>query len=116
MGDLSAHFSRSEFACHHCHQLTHPPPQSLLSRLEQARVLHGGPITIVSGYRCPIHNRAIHGAINSRHLYGDAADLPLRTITTQQAKSLGFRGIGYSGPWAVHVDMRPGTPVVFADP
>lgn len=34
-----------------------------------------GAINISSGYRCPRLNKAIGGASNSQHLYGQAADI-----------------------------------------
>ena len=33
MGDLSAHFSRTEFACRHCGRLDEPPIPDLLAGL-----------------------------------------------------------------------------------
>lgn len=38
--------------------------------------LGDAPIPIVSWYRTPAHNRAVHGAQNSRHMKGDATDHP----------------------------------------
>lgn len=34
-----------------------------------------GPVDVSSGYRCPALNKAVGGAHNSQHLYGQAADL-----------------------------------------
>ena len=34
-----------------------------------------GPLVVQSGYRCPVHNQNVNGKPNSRHMYGDAADL-----------------------------------------
>lgn len=41
------------------------------------RTLWGKPIKINSGYRCPIHNSNIGGALKSQHRLGVAADLNL---------------------------------------
>lgn len=117
MGDLSAHFSSSEFACHHC-GVVKTPPAELVAALERLRVAKGRPVRILSGYRCPVHNRAVGGATHSRHLVGDAADLfdDLR-VTVAEAQAAGFRGIGHrrAAPHRViHVDMRP-TRAVFVD-
>lgn len=49
--------------------------QGLLNRLEAARASVGGPMLIVSGYRNPAHNDSVGGVSNSRHQYGDAADV-----------------------------------------
>jgi len=43
--------------------------------LEPARDLLGVPISISSGYRSPLLNRAVGGAPTSAHLYGRAADI-----------------------------------------
>lgn len=36
-----------------------------------------------------------------------AADIPSGYATVAQAEQAGFTGIGNSGPWATHVDVRP---------
>lgn len=88
----------------------------LVYHLERLRAICGGrPLRIVSGYRDPAHNRRVGGAAQSRHLHGDAADIPRGYATREQARQAGFTGIGYKGPWAVHVDMRPGPRVEFPD-
>lgn len=76
MGDLSPHFSSSEFTCHHCGQLSkYGVPDALLTVLENVRAHFGGvPVTINSGYRCPEHNAAVGGAEHSQHIEGTAAD------------------------------------------
>lgn len=81
----------------------------LVYRLEKLRAICGGrPLRIISGYRDPAHNVKVGGASNSRHLHGDAADIPRGYATVEQARAAGFTGIGRSGPWATHVDARPG--------
>lgn len=112
MGDLSPHFSRHEFACKHCQQQMRPPSR-LVATLERIRKLTGEPLVIVSGYRCLVHNVAVGGARGSQHLYGNAADIPRGRATEDQARAAGARGIGLSGDWAIHVDVRPGTPAVW---
>lgn len=61
-------------------------------------------ITVTSGFRSYACNSAVGGASNSRHLYGDAADLGSGPHSlcrlAQQARSHGFTGIlgpGYPG-------------------
>jgi uncharacterized protein YcbK (DUF882 family) len=102
------HFSRAEFRCPHCGEAFVRP--RLLEALERLRAIHGRPIPIVSGYRCPVHNHAVGGARDSQHVYGSAADLPLGAATVAEAARSGFVGIGSRGPWAVHVDVRDGKP------
>ncbi|GAB2610693.1 D-Ala-D-Ala carboxypeptidase family metallohydrolase [Streptomyces capparidis] len=74
-------------------------------KLEALRhALGDQPITVTSGFRSYACNEAVGGAGDSRHLYGDAADLgagPHSLCTlAKQARYHGFRGIlgpGYSG-------------------
>lgn len=80
MGDLSAHFSKSEFACRvnglpcpHCGGMAVVHP-ALIEALEDIREFAGIPIQITSGYRCAAHNAAVGGKPNSAHLLGEAAD------------------------------------------
>jgi uncharacterized protein YcbK (DUF882 family) len=68
----------------------------------------GAPLVIVSGYRCPPHNRTVGGAPDSQHMYGAAADLELGVATADQARRAGFTGIGTNGNFATHVDVRDG--------
>lgn len=107
MGDLTQHFSRSEFNSRD--GATANPSCRLLAALERLRLIAGDkPLRIVSGYRSPAHNKAVGGAGDSRHLHNDAADIPAGYATVAQAERAGFTGIGSSGQWAIHVDVRPG--------
>ncbi len=112
MGDLSEHFSRNEFVCHHCKTLPVDVTE-LVHLLEHIRGITGRPLIVVSGYRCPEHNQAVGGARASQHLLGRAADLRERVVTSEQARQQGARGIGRRGGYAVHVDVRAGTPRVW---
>jgi uncharacterized protein YcbK (DUF882 family) len=100
------HFQLAEFACPHCG--VHLVRPNLLTRLESLRAAAGRTLRIVSGYRCPPHNAAVGGAPDSQHMYGAAADLPPGAVPVALAQAHGFTGIGVSGPWAVHVDVRDG--------
>lgn len=112
MGDLSAHFSRSEFRCHGFGQPGHPNhdtpvTSSLVQMLERLRAEAGGrPLRIVSGHRCPWWNAKVGGARYSQHLYGNGADIPQGYATVQQAERAGAKGIGNRLQWAIHVDTR----------
>ncbi|MCP9993921.1 D-Ala-D-Ala carboxypeptidase family metallohydrolase [Streptomyces albogriseolus] len=84
-------------------------------KLEALRhALGDQPIRVTSGFRSQSCNSAVGGASNSRHLYGDAADLgagshSLCTLA-KQARNHGFNGIlgpGYPGhDDHTHVDHR----------
>lgn len=104
---MTAHFQRREFACPHCGVALVRP--ELLERLEVLRAAAGNhPLPIVSGYRCPPHNKAVGGAPDSQHMYAAAADLPAGRVNYRIARAAGFTGIGTKGEWVTHVDVRDG--------
>jgi uncharacterized protein YcbK (DUF882 family) len=107
MGDLSPHFSRSEFACKHC-RVQVPIDPALVHVLEHIRGITGEPLQIVSGYRCLVRNREVGGAVTSQHLLGTAADIARGRATLDQAVAAGARGVGVKAGWAIHVDVRAG--------
>lgn len=43
--------------------------------LDPLRELYGKPITVNSGYRCPVVNKAVGGSATSDHVKGFAADI-----------------------------------------
>lgn len=107
MGTASAHFGWSEFACRDgCGWRR--VDKRLLQGLEKLREELGRPIRIVSGRRCPEHNASVGGASRSRHVYGDAADIP-SSLGVRKALAIkcGFTGIGLRDGIVVHVDTRP---------
>lgn len=113
MGDLSPHFDVREFRCKHCGAVK--VTAELVALLERLRSIVAAPLIVVSGYRCPTHNGRVGGASNSYHLRGMAADLRVGYATVGQALDAGATGVGTKGPYAVHVDVRPGKPVIFRD-
>jgi uncharacterized protein YcbK (DUF882 family) len=67
------------------------------------------PIDILSGYRTVDHNAHVEGAaFNSRHLYGEAADIRIPGMTpgavAQLALDLGLGGVGQYNKFT-HVDV-----------
>lgn len=109
MGLLTPHFRREEFRDKRANAYRDPPTM-LLGVLEHLRGQTGRPLVIVSGYRTEATNRAVGGAANSRHLQGDAVDIPEGYCTVAQAEAAGAVGIGSKGRWAIHLDVRPGPP------
>jgi len=122
MGDLSAHFSLSEFRCKcgKCGLPTGVNP-ALLDGLETLRGMAGDvPLGVNSGGRCPQHNRAVGGSIWSQHIVNpqkpvlDAADVAIRGfgskqlfLMAEQIPQFFVGGIGYyPGKGFVHVDVR----------
>jgi hypothetical protein len=90
MGDLSAHFSRSEFACQ-CGCGADQVSSRLLEALETMRESAKRPLTIRSGCRCPNHNQAEGGKVASAHITTpghpcEAADL--ETLTSRDRYQL----------------------------
>lgn len=116
MGDLSKDFSKSEFTCRCCGEVT--VSAVLMAALQQLRDLAGRPISILSGYRCPDHNRKVGGTRFSQHLLGTAADLVIPGLTPREVYDLAvqvpaFRdgGIGlYPKEMFIHLDVRPTGP------
>lgn len=115
---LSAHFTAAEMACKCCGYLfLTDAAKRLIDSLEILRAQIGGPVQIVSGCRCQKHNREIGGAPNSRHLYGDAADLHVNGVSPQELRRIvkeicpAIHGIGV-GKTKFHIDARPGPTLV----
>ena len=71
MGNLSAHFSTSEFECG-CGCGFNEVSDELLNDLEMVRTHFNSPIKITGGCRCEFRNDATPGAASSsRHLPGE---------------------------------------------
>ena len=112
MGDLSAHFSKSEFACRCCGQLK--IEDGLIAGLEQLRTLAGREIVVHDGYRCPAHNQKVGGVPHSEHTLGMAADIAIPGLSLQQMYDLALQvptfcngGIGAYDSDFLHLDNRP---------
>jgi len=116
MGDLSANFSTDEFRCKCCGKLV--LDTKLPNALQQLRNRVGRPIKILSGYRCPKHNKAVGGAPASKHVSGEAADFTVSgysviEIAGVAESSPDFKGgaIGmYPENQFVHGDVRSDGP------
>lgn len=112
MGDLSAHFSKAEFACKcGCGFGTRKGDVSreLILLLEQMRSEYGKPIIINSGCRCADYNAQVGGVPNSAHTRGTAADIHVsgganRRRLVDVAVMFGAAGIGVANTF-VHADV-----------
>lgn len=126
-GRVTAHLSLTEFACPHCRWPRAHRSLTVALEAYRARWFSRSGLPIVSGYRCPVHNKAIGGAARSQHLQGRAADVPPRgdggrLVTVEMAAGLKlFGGLEcqpkISGQGCTHVDTReggnPAAPAVF---
>lgn len=84
----------------------------LAQHLDAAREYLGNrPITLTSVYRPPAVNRACGGVVNSRHLFGDAADILVQGIPPYEVyrrldKWHGDKGGLGNGSAFTHIDLR----------
>ena len=111
MTQLSPYFNSREFTCHHCGKLPKDGiSPALIEFLEKLRAHFGEPVTIMSGYRCKIHNRNVGGATKSQHLLGTAADIKVRNVGPSQIHTWAIANnpAGGVGRYAnfTHVDVR----------
>lgn len=74
MGDVSEHFSRSEFACKDDCGFDVVDIE-LVTILEAVRQHFQAAVKINSACRCAKHNAAMGGSPKSQHLLGKAADI-----------------------------------------
>jgi len=103
-------FSPAEIACRGTAQLTLHP--EAMDKLQSLRDRLGKPLIIRSAYRSPEHNRAVGGAIRSKHMDGTAFDIAMANhdpvAFEAAAREMGFLGFGYyprSG--FMHIDLGP---------
>jgi hypothetical protein len=136
MGDLSRHFSRSEFACKcdnpQCAGKQATPDRLLIVGLEELRERLGDElmsnvrIHINSGCRCPSYDSAVrHKDSTGQHAYWRAADVraemrygddPWAHVGSGELAACAERCVMWSDGWGgigiadsfVHLDVRPG--------
>lgn len=128
---LTPHFTYAEMADTQSRML--PPNVREDARkhcfnLERLKHRLGGISIHIDGpYRTREHNNAIHGAIDSRHVHGDATDHFAATVdgwvkaspvvnsrldVLKIAEEI-FTGVGNENSGTLHVDSRPGPKVRF---
>lgn len=121
---LSEHFTLEEFTRSETAArkgLDNSAPSEILDRLtltaekmEQVRgILGDAPITVFSGYRSPVVNRAVGGARSSAHMKGYAVDFKARNFSVAEAIKLIRQSplrfdqlIDEFGAW-VHISFDP---------
>ena len=112
---LSPNFKSTEFDCHGngCCSTTQID-EKLIEYAQNIRNHFNKPVTISSGYRCPVHNKNVGGATGSRHGKGQAADIIVKdtkpAAVAQYCESIGILGIGLyetdADGYFVHIDTR----------
>ena len=109
---ISKNFFLDEFQCkgkNCCGNLVKIYPE-MIKLLQKCRSGIGMPIIINSGYRCPIHNKAVGGKEHSYHLLGLAADITCKIGVVELGRvafEAGFQTVlVYRHQNFVHVDIR----------
>lgn len=110
---LSEHFDLSEFECKCTNQYCKITiiDLRLVRSLEALRLLANQPMIINSGFRCIGHNKAVGGAVESRHLLGLAADIKTDALLPEgKGRILKMAGILFGGIGEykkfIHLDIR----------
>lgn len=78
-----------------------------VKRLQELRDLLGRSISVTSGYRCEVHNKAVGGVKNSQHRRGWATDIQVKGMSPSDVadKCEHFDGLGRYNTFT-HVDSR----------
>lgn len=81
-------FKKSEFKCPcgKCNGYGNGIATTLVQTLQDIRNKHGKPITITSGYRCPVGNKQAGGVSKSKHMEGLAADFYMPGFNSQSIR------------------------------
>jgi zinc D-Ala-D-Ala carboxypeptidase len=119
----SPYFKKEEFDCQ-CGKCGGKNLMQLefMDDLYQLRLTVNSPFGITSGYRCEKHPMEAVKLEPGQHQDGVASDIKcnanLAHRIVKAALAAGFTGIGVSqnkrGPRFVHLDKRPGTPVIYS--
>lgn len=80
------YFSKEEFACK-CGKFCDGYPahirREVVELADGAREHFGKPAIVVSGLRCEQHNTNVGGVENSQHIYGEAVDLRIQGVSSE---------------------------------
>lgn len=86
----STNFSLSEFHSKNGDKVPQAYYSNLSVLMEQLEVIRShfdAPVTIISGYRSPEHNKSIGGASHSMHLVAKASDITVKGYTPKEVQS-----------------------------
>ena len=111
--DSIRHFTREEFACKcgACGGFPAEPSERLVRIAQGVREHFDAPAIVSSGVRCPVHNMAVGGVANSRHLPGKAMDFRIRGRAAAEVLDYVNRQTGIRYAYAidasfVHMDVE----------
>lgn len=119
MTNLSKHFTLAELSITQVRTADNTPPPRIIpalkdtaARMERIReVLGGNPVVVSSGYRSPLVNKIVGGAIASAHMTGRAVDFicpafgpPLAIARAIIAAGVQFDQLIEEGSW-VHISF-----------
>ena len=107
---LSGNFRVREFACSDGTDPIFIAP-ALVNVLQALRDEFGAPVTVLSGYRTVVKNKAVGGAVYSQHLYGAAADITVKGVAPAKVAQAARARLGNTGGVGryktfTHVDVR----------
>ena len=60
----------------------------VVDAMQAVRDAVGGPVTVNSGYRSPAYNASVGGASSSRHMYGDACDIDVSSMSAEELANI----------------------------
>ena len=105
----SKYFKREEFACR-CGCGLDTIDFATVAACEAIRKHFDRPVTVISGIRCPEHNRRVGGSKKSQHLRGRAADIQVSDtpphLVAELARDMGLSVGEYTA--FTHIDTREG--------
>ena len=108
---LSQYFIRAEFACK-CGCGFDTVDSATIEALESIRNHFKAAVVITSACRCPEHNEAVGGTVQSLHTQGRACDIQVQGVTPAEVQVYA-QGLGISvGSYKnfTHIDTRSAGP------
>jgi len=110
MGDMTRNFSRGEFSCK-CGCGYDGIKNVLVFALQIVRDHFDRKVVVSSGCRCGAHNKHEGGTVNSKHLFGIAADFNVNGVHPTEVANFvdksfgGSNGLGRYKTFT-HLDIR----------